>query len=391
MLARVPAVERDRVARDFRAARREIDAGIVESTSAERRKYWAHWARYARNLDICPYLGEDDVAWNARVRALTGFASRVRTGYYGRGNTVGVQTVQVALRAVGKTCELERGTNPTYRAPGRYIAQLEMQIEGYRRADPIPVPELAVPVAVAEWFAAQAREATLAKAAAKGDLGVVAFFYLLRVGEYTSSRTRGLRRTKQFRVRDVSFHRNGEILDPSGDLAVLLSATGATLKLTNQKNGVRGSCVHQHAISNTNLCPVRALARRVNHILANGGSGDDMLCTFFDHQGKGVVMDRDITTMVRLAAVDLKLAERGFPPSRVGSHSLRAGGAVALAVNGASRDMIKKIGRWSSDTFLMYIHEQISQLTKGVAERMATPFPFTNVEGATTSGGRRTN
>ena len=72
-------------------------------------------------------------------------------------------------------------------------------------------------------------------------------------------------------------------------------------------------------------------------------------------------MDRDITTMVRLAAVDLKLAERGFPLSRVGSHSLRAGGAVALAVNGASRDMIKKIGRWSSDTFLMYIHEQIRQ------------------------------
>ena len=102
-------------------------------------------------------------------------------------------------------------------------------------------------------------------------------------------------------------------------------------------------------------------------------------------------MDRDITTMVRLAAVDLNLAERGFPPSRVGSHSLRAGGAVALAVNGASRDMIKKIGRWSSDTFLMYIHDQISHLTKGVAERMATPFPFTNVEGATTSEGRRTN
>ena len=106
---------------------------------------------------------------------------------------------------------------------------------------------------------------------------------LLCVGEYTSSRTRGLRRTKQFRVRDVSFHQNGEILDPSGDLAVLQSATGATLKLTNQKNGVRGSCVHQHAISNTNLCPVRALARRVNHVFSNGGSGDDMLCTFFDH------------------------------------------------------------------------------------------------------------
>ena len=284
---------------------------------------------------------------------------------------------------------MERGTNPTYGAPGQYIVPLAMQMEGFRRDDPIPVPELAVPVAVAEWFAEQAHSATSAAGAAKGDLGVIAFFYLLRVGEYASSRTRGLRRTKQFRVRDVSFHRNGVVLDPAENLDVLTSATGATLKLTNQKNGVRGSCVHHHAISNRRACPVRALARRVHHVLSSGGSGDDMLCSFFDHRGKGVVVDRDITTMVRLAAVDLKLAERGFPSERLGSHSLRAGGAVALAVNGASRDMIKKIGRWSSDTFLMYIHEQISHLTAGIAERMATPFPFTNVEGATTSGRSR--
>ena len=40
--------------------------------------------------------------------------------------------------------------------------------------------------------------------------------------------------------------------------------------------------------------------------------------------------------------------------------------------------------------FLMYIHKQISHLTIRVAGRMATPFPFTNVEGATTSGDSNT-
>ena len=99
-------------------------------------------------------------------------------------------------------------------------------------------------------------------------------------------------------------------------------------------------------------------------------------------------MDQDITSILRLAVVDLKLTARGFPPGRVSLHLLRAGGAVALAVNGKSRDMIKKIGRWLSDTFLMYVHEQISHLTVGVTKRMSTPFPFTNAEGATTLGGR---
>ena len=70
----------------------------------------------------------------------------------------------------------------------------------------------------------------------------------------------------------------------------------------------------------------------------------------------------------------------------MGTHSLPAGGAVALALSGQNATMIKKIGRWSSDTFLMYIHEQIAHLTAVVAEGMAQSFPFSNIEGATTSG-----
>ena len=73
--------------------------------------------------------------------------------------------------------------------------------------------------------------------------------------------------------------------------------------------------------------------------------------------------------------------------SRVDTHLLRAGGAVALALSSQSPAMIKKIGRRSSDTFLMYLHEQIAHLIVGVAEGMTQIFPSSNMEGATTSGG----
>ena len=72
-----------------------------------------------------------------------------------------------------------------------------------------------------------------------------------------------------------------------------------------------------------------------------------------------MVIDQDIMTMVCLAMVDLKLTKQGFPSGQVGSHLLQAGGVVALAINRESQDMIKKIGQWSNDTFLMYIHEHI--------------------------------
>ena len=93
--------------------------------------------------------------WDAKVQTLTSFASRVWAGFYKLGNTVGVQTVQVAICTIGKMCELKRGFNPTYCAPRQYIAPLKMQVEGFQQTDPIPVQELAVPVAVSKWFAKQ--------------------------------------------------------------------------------------------------------------------------------------------------------------------------------------------------------------------------------------------
>ena len=69
----------------------------------------------------------------------------------------------------------------------------------------------------------------------------------------------------------------------------------------------------------------------------------------------------------------------------VGTHSLQAGRVVALALSGQNATIIKKIGRWFINTFLMYIHEQIAHLMVGVAEGIAQPL-FSNIEGATTSG-----
>ena len=73
--------------------------------------------------------------------------------------------------------------------------------------------------------------------------------------------------------------------------------------------------------------------------------------------------------------------DRGFPQDQLGSHSLRAGGAMALKMNGIDSMLIKKYGRWSSDTFLTYIHEQIAGLADGVSAAMARTMHFYNVAG----------
>ncbi len=61
--------------------------------------------------------------------------------------------------------------------------------------------------------------------------------------------------------------------------------------------------------------------------------------------------DKYIRAALKLAAFALRYPSRGIPIDRVDTHSLRSGGANALALNGYSDREIQKMGRWRSATF----------------------------------------
>ena len=134
---------------------------------------------------------------------------------------------------------------------------MQRQIEAYRREDPPPTPQLALPVKVAEEMMSSG---CLPKAtpieAATGELGLTAFYYLLRVGEYTKptsnlywdgENTHEVRatRTIQFRLKDITFWRKGKILRR---WKMFHLADEATMKLTNQKNGIKNGVIHHEAM-----------------------------------------------------------------------------------------------------------------------------------------------
>ena len=131
----------------FRAANGAITNGVVAATDADRKKYWRHWRQLLGEFEFNdPHLLHTSIP--VRIALLAAFCERVRRGEYGKGRQVRVGTVQLALRAVGKTCEMEGLPNPTYREPNRYLLPLSRQLEAYRRHDPVSQPQLAVPVSV---------------------------------------------------------------------------------------------------------------------------------------------------------------------------------------------------------------------------------------------------
>ena len=52
---------------------------------------------------------------------------------------------------------------------------------------------------------------------------------------------------------------------------------------------------------------------------------------------------------------------------------------MALKLQGASDTTIMKIGRWTSLTFLQYIHNQIAHLNKNISLQMSKRIKFQNI------------
>lgn len=185
---RVPPWLRDFYTRAFRLADGAYLSGRVAATTKNREVYWRHWCRFTRPLGVEPYL--QNTSYRHRIRALSGFAAVVRTGYYGRGRRVQAGTVSQALAAIGKTIALECGTNPT-KEPGTtaLAPRLDQMLDGWRQEDPPVQKKLPVESDVPEHLAKAALDpAATEKAKAVGDWSLIAFYYLLRIGEYTGGR-----------------------------------------------------------------------------------------------------------------------------------------------------------------------------------------------------------
>ena len=320
---------------------------------------------------------------------LTGYAAYVQAGHAGRGYQVQTGSVSAALCAVGKKFELVRLANPIY-AEGtnkRYFAALERQIQSYKNKDPPSKPQYSVPVTLTEWLLQHdwTAKRPSPKRATTARLITVAFYYLLRVGEYTKP-TKKHTRTVPFRTGDVTFRdKKGRVIPNTASLTALLKASEATIRIDNQKNGVRAQTIHQEC-NGKDTSPVKALAHQIHHILAHGGTATTGIYTYFDRRGRQhEIRQCDINKAIRTAAKAIGLLSEigGYQETDVSSHSLRAGGALALHLANVSLQQIKIMGRWKSNTFETYIHEQISEFSAGISTKMAKHHQFRQIASPT--------
>ena len=352
----------------------------MAATTNNRKVHWANWTKYVRPLGLDPYL--QGAEYTTKVRVLTGFTARVRQGYYGRGKRVATGTVVGAITAVGQEIALACGTNPTkITGSEKLLPRLSQIFDGWRKEDPPTTKQLPVEADVPELLAERGRDGHAELDKAIGDLTLIAFYYLLRIGEYTIKGKRNeTKQTVQFKYEDITFFKkNGagqlRCLSREAPASLIAVADGATMKLDNQKNGWKGVCVYQETNDEEYLCPVRALGRRFLHIRAHGGSAKTLLSTFWNKETKTDVTAEHISRALKSAATELQyLTNKGIPITRINTHSLRSGGANALALAGYSDTQIQKMGRWRGATFKEYIREELACYARNMSRDMKRKF-----------------
>ena len=332
--------------------------------------HWDQWSKFTSSLALDSLL--DSI--RDKIPMLQVFAIRVRNGSLAKhGEPVRSRTVEDYLRSIGQTFCAMGLPDPRLDLSMSTDFRLQRMLKAFSKKDPPPNRVKPVPVQVLHRIMTVARAGNDPFQLATADMITLAFFFLLRPGEYTSSPSD----TTPFTLQDVQLFSGQRRLDLStAPEASIRSATFATLTFTNQKNGVRGEVIGLGTSGNPHLCPVRAVVRRILHLRASQADPSTPLATVTHNNRIHRVTPAAITSTLR-SAVTFLGPTLGFLPSDVSARCLRAAGANALLCANVDSDVIRLLGRWRSDEMLRYLHVQAAPIMRDFSRRMLQGGNFT--------------
>ena len=130
--------------------------------------------------------------------------------------------------------------DPRLAPSGKLDFRLSSQVSGYKKEDPPPDRVKPAPITLLQHVLFAAIASSAVSSLAIADMIVLAFFFLLRPGEYTATKSD----TTPFRLCDVRLSVGSHYLDIfTATPEQLNTATFASLTFTDQKNGVRGEVI----------------------------------------------------------------------------------------------------------------------------------------------------
>ena len=349
----------------LRLAAETVGKGVSSGRAKGTVTYWEKWLDFTTELGLDPFLE----AFEDKVPILQVFMHRVRSGELAaHGNSIRARSTEDYVRAVAQTFLTVGAEDPRYNSIGKIDFRIQRMIAAWKKEDPPAGRVKPIPIQVIKRiaFIAQHLQPTALTLLATSDMIIIAFFFLLRPGEYTDAPSD----TTPFRFCDVQLMIGAIRLNIlTCPIEELLQATSATLTFTTQKNGVENEVIRQGRSGDPFLCPVLAIVRRVRHLRERNAMPHTPLGRVFTPAGTESVTPTLITKTLRDAVKFIGI-DLGFLPEEVSARSLRAAGAMALLIAKVDPDIIRLLGRWRSDEMLRYLHLSAEPLMRDFAKRM---------------------
>lgn len=246
----------------------------------------------------------------------------------------------------------------------------------YKRHDKPVKHQPAIPP---EVFRQLLRLAQTPRERTRAYLLAAAVFFCLRSCEYTKTPKHEEQKTHPICPTDITFRKNGEEL--SHDHPRLHLADTITITFRLQKAEYYYESVTQYRTEDPELCPIRCWAAVLRRLRSEPKYDPTKpVYTYHDASGKQAdILSKEIMTDIKRVVSIIGKNILGFTANEVGTHSVRAGGAMMMYLAKTPVYTIMMIGRWHSNAFLRYIEKQVLEFSKGVANKMLTYNTFFNI------------
>jgi hypothetical protein len=326
--------------------------------------HWTRWDAFCMAHNIDPYLK----TWADPVPILQVFGERYRDGRLAPlKNPVKARTVEDALRAVGQAHARLGAPDPRRDTFGGIDFRIQRQIKSYHKVDDPPRRVKPIPITIIVYimssaFGRERNEEDLAIA----DVIAIAFFFLLRPGEYTGTTADDT----PFRLEDVALYIRDRRLDVmTASFVEIDAATSVSYKFTTQKNGTRDEKLVQGLSGDSKCCPVTATARRIKYHRSKHSKQTVSIASYYRAHRRTNIRAKDITDTLR-HAMTMNYHRTGIHASEISARSLRAGGAMAMMCSKIDLNNIRMMGRWHSDAMMRYLHVQAQPIIERYAAKM---------------------
>lgn len=189
------------------------------------------------------------------------------------------------------------------------------------------------------------------------------FYSISRLGEFVLRSAPALKEGKHVKRSDMELDRC-EDASAATPLYVTTFFIPSTKSSTN--NGETTQWAEQRG-------PCDPRAAMLNHLRVNNPSPDDHIFTYTNPKTRKLV---PLTRSAFLTRVNTALAARGHSPIK--GHCLRIGGVLEWLLRGLSFEVVKVMGRWASDAFIVYLRKRSAVLAPYI---QASPLfvPFTQL------------